>query len=205
MTRDNVLVVGFCCFCLLRMETKKLKGDKSKNQPQYPTNAYSLPSTIQCSTFQVFREKKDRVRLFFISDTHGHEKELSLMLEKHTLTNDANVLLHCGDWTHLGDESTHTNFVQWFGSLKNFKYKFIVRGNHEQCKDFMNGKGSHNELQKTFNTLKNTIYLEYHTYVIKEFGYLTITGISFFSFFLTVSLFCVPIFFFLIMNYMYSY
>ena len=44
---------------------------------------------------------------------------------------DADVIIHCGDFTSVGHSHEIVNFMKWFGSLNQFKHKIIIAGNHD--------------------------------------------------------------------------
>ena len=64
------------------------------------------------------------MKLSIISDTHNKHKRLRNFPK-------ADVLIHCGDISSMGYEHEIKNFVKWFGSLEQFKYKIFIAGNHD--------------------------------------------------------------------------
>ena len=65
------------------------------------------------------------MKLCIISDTHMKHKFIGI--KKY----DADVLIHCGDMTGNGGIMAITEFMEWFGSLDQFKHKIVVAGNHD--------------------------------------------------------------------------
>lgn len=78
-----------------------------------------------------------------ISDTHGFHKELSLL--------KGDIIIHAGDFCHLGNEKQLQDFLEWYGGLS-FKYKILIAGNHDYLAE---------EEPKEFNSLvpESVIYL----------------------------------------------
>lgn len=65
------------------------------------------------------------MRLLQISDTHNRHNEL-------TYLPDADVIIHCGDFTEQGTEEEVLNFLNWFIELP-YKHKIFITGNHDLC------------------------------------------------------------------------
>jgi Icc-related predicted phosphoesterase len=63
------------------------------------------------------------MKLCIISDTHGKHKRLSKLP-------DADVIIHAGDFTSVGQSHEIVNFMQWYSKLP-YKYKIIIAGNHD--------------------------------------------------------------------------
>lgn len=63
------------------------------------------------------------MRLCIISDTHNKHKRLAKLP-------DADVIIHCGDFTSIGQSHEIVNFMQWYSKLP-YKYKIIIAGNHD--------------------------------------------------------------------------
>lgn len=71
----------------------------------------------------------DVVSILCISDTHGLEKEL----ENQRLPK-ADILIHGGDFTNVGQEIEVKNFVKWFQEhleRGDFQHAIVIAGNHE--------------------------------------------------------------------------
>jgi len=64
------------------------------------------------------------MKICIISDTHGKHKQLSLP--------DAEMIIHCGDFTSVGKEHEVRNFMKWYSNLDQYKYKLIIAGNHDK-------------------------------------------------------------------------
>lgn len=65
-----------------------------------------------------------KLSVCIISDTHNKHKQI-------TELPDADIIIHCGDFTSLGKEHEIRNFFKWFSKLNQFKYKIIIAGNHD--------------------------------------------------------------------------
>ncbi len=63
-------------------------------------------------------------KICIISDTHNHHKKVKLP--------DADVIIHCGDFTSVGYEHEIKNFMKWYSNLHQFEHKIIIAGNHDQ-------------------------------------------------------------------------
>lgn len=62
------------------------------------------------------------MKIVFISDTHGAHERVDLP--------DADVLVHCGDFTNLGRSEEIAVFNEWLGR-QNHDVKIVVPGNHD--------------------------------------------------------------------------
>lgn len=62
------------------------------------------------------------MKLTMIADTHGMRPELP----------SGDVLIHCGDLTHLGSFQELKNEIDWLKS-KPHRYKIFIPGNHDVC------------------------------------------------------------------------
>ena len=63
------------------------------------------------------------MKIVIISDSHGKHKQLALP--------DADMIIHCGDMTTRGYEYEIQNFMKWYGTLNQYKYKICIAGNHD--------------------------------------------------------------------------
>ena len=65
------------------------------------------------------------MKILQISDTHN---------KHHLLVNlpEADVIVHCGDFTDNGTEKEVLDFLNWFIMLP-YKHKIFVTGNHDTC------------------------------------------------------------------------
>lgn len=86
------------------------------------------------------------MKLCIISDTHNKHKYLGILP-------DADIIIHCGDMTSIGKEHEIHNFMKWFSSLEQYKYKICIAGNH----DWLFEK---NKLLALTHIPPNIIYLE---------------------------------------------
>lgn len=84
------------------------------------------------------------MRIAIISDTHGFHREIRF-------TQTADVLVHCGDATMLGEMSITEDLAEWFKYLKDsgqFKHILFVPGNHDFNFDISAGRyNSHGQEQ----------------------------------------------------------
>uniref|UniRef100_A0A914EGT4 Calcineurin-like phosphoesterase domain-containing protein n=1 Tax=Acrobeloides nanus TaxID=290746 RepID=A0A914EGT4_9BILA len=67
---------------------------------------------------------KDKVRFVCISDTHGKLEELLPHIP------NGDILVHCGDFTNLGDRHELEEFNEKIGKLPH-PHKIVIAGNHE--------------------------------------------------------------------------
>lgn len=65
------------------------------------------------------------MRLLQLSDTHNRHSELATLPE-------ADVIIHCGDFTEYGTEEEVLDFLNWFALLP-YPHKLFVTGNHDLC------------------------------------------------------------------------
>lgn len=65
-----------------------------------------------------------KISIIIISDTHNKHKQLGILP-------DADVIIHCGDFTSIGREHEIRNFFKWFSNLNQYKHKIIIAGNHD--------------------------------------------------------------------------
>jgi len=65
------------------------------------------------------------MKLCIISDTHTKHDYIGI--KKY----EADVLIHCGDISGNGGIQAITKFLEWFGSLDQFKHKIFIAGNHD--------------------------------------------------------------------------
>ena len=89
------------------------------------------------------KSEKLGLKIVCISDTHNNHRELNLP--------EGDILIHAGDYTHFGNEDDAIDFNKWLGE-QNFKYKFVVNGNHEQ-----NAPWGKNNAQKVISNAKYLI------------------------------------------------
>lgn len=64
-----------------------------------------------------------KLKICIISDTHGKHKVLDLP--------DADMIIHCGDFTSIGKEHEVRKFMKWYSNLDQYKHKIIIAGNHD--------------------------------------------------------------------------
>ena len=103
------------------------------------------------------------MKMTIISDTHGKHSELT----KDLIGGD--LLIHCGDSMTTGyNEQELISFCEWFDSIKSYKCKIFIAGNH--CRIFEDNPQKANEIVSKYKTI---IYLQdnYITYEgFKIFG-----------------------------------
>jgi predicted phosphohydrolase len=63
-----------------------------------------------------------RIRLVALSDTHD--------LHRKILVPEADILIHCGDFTNKGSQEEIDDFQDWISQLPH-KSKYVIAGNHE--------------------------------------------------------------------------
>ena len=94
------------------------------------------------------------MKITIISDTHNKHNELDQLL-----TEESDVIIHCGDFTSMGYIEEVKKFLNWFSNLNQFTHKIFIAGNH----DF--------SFEENFDEVKdlipsNVIYLENSEVVI---------------------------------------
>ncbi len=65
------------------------------------------------------------MKILQISDTHNLHRKLTNLPE-------ADVIVHCGDFTEQGTEEETLDFLNWFIELP-YKHKIFITGNHDLC------------------------------------------------------------------------
>ena len=65
------------------------------------------------------------MRILHLSDTHGLHQRL-------TDLPTADVIVHSGDFSHMGTEKEVLDFLNWFIALP-YEHKIFVTGNHDCC------------------------------------------------------------------------
>ena len=65
------------------------------------------------------------IKILQISDTHNRHNDLTNLPE-------ADVIVHCGDFTEQGTEEETLDFLNWFIELP-YKHKIFITGNHDLC------------------------------------------------------------------------
>ena len=65
------------------------------------------------------------MKILQISDTHNRHRLLTNLPE-------ADVIVHCGDFTDNGTEEEVLDFLNWYFDLP-YKHKIFVTGNHDLC------------------------------------------------------------------------
>jgi Icc-related predicted phosphoesterase len=67
------------------------------------------------------------MKLVVISDTHGKHRDIdSLPMGE--------VLIHCGDFSNVGEKEDVIDFIEWFASFPHF-HKIFIAGNHDRIFD----------------------------------------------------------------------
>ena len=64
-----------------------------------------------------------KLRIVIISDTHNKHKRLGKLP-------DADIIIHCGDMTSIGQSHEIVDFMKWFSMLPH-RYKICCAGNHD--------------------------------------------------------------------------
>ncbi len=91
------------------------------------------------------------MKILFISDTHGLHENIGKKKMK-----PADVIVHAGDVSNVGRFYEVSKFLNWFSSLKQYKYKIFVAGNH----DFYFQNESKLLIQSMLDEHPDIIYLE---------------------------------------------
>jgi Icc-related predicted phosphoesterase len=91
-----------------------------------------------------------------ISDTHGSHRQLFL--------SGGNILIHCGDFSCLGEEKEIEDFLNWF-SNQEYTWKIFIAGNHDLS--------FQRDLQ-----LKRKLLSKYKSLIYLENGMATILGLN---------------------------
>lgn len=86
------------------------------------------------------------MKLCIISDTHNKHKRLGKLPE-------ADVIIHCGDFTSVGHSHEIRDFMMWYSKLDQYKYKIVIAGNHDWLFD-------RSRILALELVPKNVIYLE---------------------------------------------
>jgi len=68
------------------------------------------------------------MKIVVMSDTHGEHRR---MVYKNMLPKEADLLIHCGDFTNMGAPTEWTDFNKWLRGLP-YKHKVVVCGNHDE-------------------------------------------------------------------------
>lgn len=74
------------------------------------------------------------MRLCFVSDTHKQHGQLT----QHVIAAEADILVHCGDWSSRGRGEEVDSFATWCEMLlrkKYVKHVVAIAGNHDLCMD----------------------------------------------------------------------
>ena len=98
------------------------------------------------------------MKICIISDTHTKHEELNNDLL------DANMIIHCGDFSSRGNEFEIINFMKWYSALDQYKYKLIIAGNHDWMFE------TNGQLAKSL-VPDNVIYLEDSGIEIEGFNF----------------------------------
>ena len=70
------------------------------------------------------------MKALLISDTHGLHKSYDNQFLKN-LGHDIDMIIHAGDVSNVGRSNEILEFLDWFSSLDQFKYKIFIAGNHD--------------------------------------------------------------------------
>jgi Icc-related predicted phosphoesterase len=66
---------------------------------------------------------------------------------------DADMIIHCGDFTSVGHGHEIRNFMKWYSGLNQYSHKIIIAGNHDRLFET-------NRILALEDVPKNVIYLE---------------------------------------------
>lgn len=64
------------------------------------------------------------MKICVISDTHLKHHYLGTLP-------DADMIIHCGDFTSVGKYWQVVEFMKWYSKLEQYKYKLVIAGNHD--------------------------------------------------------------------------
>jgi len=67
------------------------------------------------------------MKLIVISDTHGYHRDIGFIP-------DGDVLIHCGDFSNVGEKYQVIDFIEWMDSQPH-KHKIFIAGNHDKSFD----------------------------------------------------------------------
>jgi Icc-related predicted phosphoesterase len=70
------------------------------------------------------------MRIIHISDTHGKHTKIKWPFDP----SNADVIIHSGDFSNVGEEHGVRDFFKWFSGL-NIPYKIVIPGNHDKSFD----------------------------------------------------------------------
>ena len=84
------------------------------------------------------------MKILHISDTHGAHRRMGELQE-------ADVLVHSGDFTMTGSEAEAIDFMNWFCDLPQ-KHKIFICGNHDECLYGANIDGLDNNVHYLYNS-----------------------------------------------------
>ena len=86
-------------------------------------------------------------KILLISDTHSKHKQIH-----DSWLPEADIIIHAGDYCSYGYKNNTIDFLNWFSSLKQYKHKIFIDGNHDHISE------QQSELFKTLIP-ENLIYL----------------------------------------------
>ena len=123
------------------------------------------------------------LKIVLISDTHGRHDSIYVMKPEDSLSNietlyhvsgmmynhmssvylpsDADIIIHGGDMSMMGEEYEIEKFLKWYSALP-YKYKILIAGNHDWL--FEKYRGIAKELLKKYPDI---IYLESSEVIIE--------------------------------------
>ena len=87
-----------------------------------------------------------KLSIVIISDTHNKHMRLPRLP-------DADVIIHCGDFTSMGYSHEIVDFMKWYSNLNQYAHKLIISGNHDWLFE-------RSKLLAMEKVPKNVIYLE---------------------------------------------
>jgi Icc-related predicted phosphoesterase len=108
-------------------------------------------------------------RIVLISDTHNRHPNIYVLKPEDSikskevlgnisggvfLPSEADMVIHAGDMSNMGEEYEVENFLKWFSSLP-YKYKILIAGNHDWLFDIQRSIA-----QDMLKRFPDIIYLE---------------------------------------------
>lgn len=112
------------------------------------------------------------IRIVCVSDTHSlHDQMLHNIPE-------GDILIHSGDCTNKGIPREIEEFVNWYKSLKGFKNKIFIAGNHDFGFESLSDSRDKNIIDWYKNLLNKEKLLEYNVHYLQDSGITLDLGFS---------------------------
>ena len=118
---------------------EKNKGNNNNNNNKRRKGVRVTPRLLSCDhtprymkipAFAKKSDDQDKLTIVVLSDTHSLHTAITPLPQ-----GPRHILIHCGDFTHMGAYEDAVEFNEWLGEQK-YDHKFIISGNHERlCGD----------------------------------------------------------------------